>query len=64
MAIRIIVSEVFSVVNVFLFYCRLPSNIYCIKIVLLFLQAHMYIKLSEHLLIMFTLRIISQQYLI
>ena len=33
MAIRIIVIEVFSVVNVFLFYCRLPSNIYCIKII-------------------------------
>ena len=40
MAIRIAISKVFSVVNVFFlssfFYCRLPSNIYCIEIVLLF----------------------------
>ena len=30
MAIRILIIPVFSVVNVFLFYCRLPSNIFTV----------------------------------
>ena len=40
MAIRILIIQVFSVVNVFLFYCRLPSNILLYYKLLLFFYAH------------------------